>query len=105
MRSADLNRLRAPYNSPRDMDLQFALALGIDISMVEELFRKVFGDLDETVFGIGWWAPHLGTKRSILISHYLVDCIKNISTNHCRPNVSRIDSTGYRDRPPTQSLE
>ncbi len=81
MRSTDLNRLRTPYNSPRKMDLQFALALDLDISGVEELFGKVFGDLDETVFGIGWWAPHPGTKRRILISHYLVECLKSISTN------------------------
>jgi len=81
MRSVDLNRLQAPYTSPKDMDLQFALALGVDTRAVERLFGEVFGDLDETVFGIGWWAPHPGTKRRILISHYLVDCIKSMSTN------------------------
>jgi hypothetical protein len=81
MRTTDLKRLQTAYTSPRDMDLQFALALGVDISAVEHLFREVFDDLDEKVFGVGWWAPHPGTKRRILISHYLVECIKSISTN------------------------
>lgn len=81
MRSRALNRLRTPYTSPLNLDLQFALALGVDIRTVGHLFREVYGDLDENVFGIGWWAPHLGTKSRILISHHLVECIKSISTN------------------------
>jgi len=81
MRLSDLAKLRTPYSNPADTDSEFARALGIDIHAIHELWQMVFEDLDETIFGIGWWAPHPGTRRRILISHYLIECIKSIEVN------------------------
>lgn len=48
---------------------------------VHQLQRRVFADLDETRHGVGWWAPHPGTSRQILIRDHLVQCITSVEVN------------------------
>ena len=81
MRRDDLERLRASALNPGDLDVEFSKVLGVDAPGVVCLYNEIFNDLDENIYGVGWWAPHPGTTRRILISHYLLECTKSIGTN------------------------
>jgi hypothetical protein len=59
----------------------FANAVGVVLPSVRELHDEVFSDLDDKTYGVGWWAPHPGTSRRILISDQLLMCIASIETN------------------------
>jgi hypothetical protein len=48
---------------------------------VRELVDDIRADMCRERYGIGWWAPHPGTKRRILISDHLVQCAASIETN------------------------
>lgn len=81
MRREDNEKLQQPYSAATPIDDRFAEALGVKLPALRELHREVFADFDETVHGIGWWAPHPGTSRRILISDHLLMCIASIETN------------------------
>lgn len=81
MRREDNEKLQQPYPAATPINERFADALGVKLPAVRELNEEVFGDLDETAYGIGWWAPHPGTSRRILISDQLLMCVAGIETN------------------------
>ncbi len=81
MRREDNEKLQQPYSAATPINDRFADALGVRLPAVRELSEEVFGDLDETAYGIGWWAPHPGTSRRILISDQLLMCVTGIETN------------------------
>ena len=81
MKAADLNNLRRPFSAGEDPELAFPKAVGVNVPEMEALYRQIFNDLDDRVFGVGWWAPHPGTSRRILISHYLLECVRSIREN------------------------
>ena len=81
MRRADEEKLQQPYPEGAPTPEPFADAIGVAIPSMRELHNEVFSDLDDKRHGIGWWAPHPGTSRRILISDQLLMCIASIETN------------------------
>lgn len=81
MRTTDLNSLTRPFGVGDEPELAFPQAIGVNVPEVETLYREIFNDLDDTNYGVGWWAPHPGTSRRILISHYLLECVRGIRQN------------------------
>jgi hypothetical protein len=81
MRDAVLERLGDPYPRSEIGFQRFATAIGVEVSEALTLRDQIFGDLDDTKFGIGWWAPHPGTARRILISDYLTQSAQGIAVN------------------------
>jgi hypothetical protein len=85
MRQQDLDAMRAPYGSTsRRPDDRFGDSLGLDLSDVRKLEDAIFDDLDETVFGIGWWRayePQFGVRARIYVSDYMCRCACSIETN------------------------
>jgi len=53
----------------------------VPLPAVANLHDAVAADLDERVYGVGWWAPHPGTSRRILISDHLIQCVASIPRN------------------------
>jgi hypothetical protein len=98
MRDSDMLRLKHPYRPNSNPDVEFANALGFRTDEVDGLYREVFADLNDKVLGIGWWAPHPGTSRRILISHYLVECIKSISMNLIEAGLHLYEALDYWDK-------
>src|SRR5262245_16815049 len=82
MRSDDLDELNRPYppGGPRP-ERRLGKALGVATPSISELHDAIEADLDETVYGIGWWAPHPGTSRRIFISDHLIQCVASIPRN------------------------
>lgn len=98
MRLSDLALLRRPFSAGEDPELAFPKAVGVNVPEVEALYRQIFNDLDEGVFGIGWWAPHLGTSRRILISHYLLECVRSIRENLTEAALHSLEAVDHWDK-------
>ncbi len=82
MRDEDLGPLRQPYaNAAVPPGRRLADALTVGLPTLHELRDAIASDLDPAHFGIGWWAPHPGTSRRILISDHLVQCVGTVSRN------------------------
>ncbi len=98
MRAKDMAGLEKPFASSDDPEIAFPKAVGIDTPEVEALYREIIGDLDETVYGIGWWAPHPGTSRRILISNYLLECVRSIRTNLTEASLHLLEALDCWDK-------
>ena len=72
MRREDRDKLQQPYSEGTSSQDPFADVVGVVLPSVRELHQEVFSDLDDSRYGIGWWAPHPGTSRRILISDQLL---------------------------------
>jgi len=81
MRLEDLERLDYQYALGGNLDFQFEEALGIAIPEIRSLHQEIAGDFDPVRFGVGWWSPHPGTKRRILISDHLLICTNSVQRN------------------------
>jgi len=83
MRACDLARLNQPY--PEDEDAPDGLAmsaLGLPLRRWKELEALIVDDfVEQAPYGIGWWAPHPGTSRRILIGDQLYACVASVSAN------------------------
>jgi hypothetical protein len=77
----DDDALQQPYPDATPMAERFGQAMGVVLPGVRELHRRVLADLDEKKLGIGWWAPHPGTSRRVLISDHLLACIDAVEKN------------------------
>lgn len=99
MRREDEERLAQHY-SPEAAQAPGRLpaALGIPLPKTVGLVREVFGDLDEVKRGVGWWAPHPGTSRRILISDYLVNCLAALETNLVEARVHLMEARDFAER-------
>jgi hypothetical protein len=99
MRTADLARLSQPY--PDDPDRNAGVpnrALG-ETPDWDALERRIFDDLTvEQPYGIGWWPPHPGTSRRILISDQLYACTTSVSTNFVEAGVHWLELLDAVDR-------
>ena len=42
---------------------------------------RILADPTDAPYGVGWWAPHPGTSRRILMSDLLYACTASVSTN------------------------
>jgi hypothetical protein len=82
MRREDLDILGRPYAQPAsEPGKVFRSALGLPLPESTQLREMVLQDLDPDKFGIGWWQSDAGTKRRILISDHLVQCLITLETN------------------------
>jgi hypothetical protein len=95
MRREDAERLSKEYvRSQQSGRSPLAAALGLPLPRVAQLFHTVFGDLDETALGVGWWSPHPGTARRILISDQLVCCLYDLDTNVVEAAIHYLEARG-----------
>lgn len=101
MRREDQTRLAQPYgqrlgSSERDL----ASALGMATPSLDRLTDEILADFDttDTTYGIGWWAPHPGTSRRILISDQLYACATSIATNLVEAELHRLELLDYSDQ-------
>lgn len=99
MRQADLDHLSQPYSGNDERpERRLAQALGVNLPAVAALHDAIAGDLDEHIYGIGWWAPYPGTSRRILISDYLVQCVQSIEKNFIEARLHFLDGVDAWDR-------
>ena len=103
MRPADIARLSQPYpDGPDKRTTGPTRALGVQTPNWEELERRIFSDFTtEQPYGIGWWAPHPGTSRRILISDQLYACTTSVSTNLIEAGVHWLELLDAGDREDT----
>ena len=95
MRREDSERLSEPYDrSQPNGRATLAADVGFPLPRVAQLFRTVFGDLDDVALGIGWWSPHPGTARRILISDQLVCCLYDLDTNVVEAAIHQLEARG-----------
>jgi hypothetical protein len=75
MRPIDIARLKERYTDEESAldspDERVAARLRVSVPAARGLAETIYRDLDETLFGIGWWHPHVETRRSILIADHL----------------------------------
>ena len=101
MRPADIARLSQPYPDGPDRSTT-TRALGVQTPNWEALERRIFNDFTtEQPYGIGWWAPHPGTSRRILISDQLYACTTSVSTNLIEAGVHWLELLDAVDREDT----
>jgi hypothetical protein len=83
MKVSDLVRLSEPYPEGECSTNDRAVtALGLPMRRWKELEALILNDFAEHCpYGIGWWAPHPGTSRRILISDQLYACVGSVSAN------------------------
>lgn len=100
MRTTDLARLSQPYlDGPDGNPGGPTRALGVETPNWDALERRIFDDLTvEQPYGIGWWAPHPGTSRRILISDQLYACTTSVSTNFVEAGVHWLELLDAVDR-------
>jgi len=99
MRREQVERFLSPYGDSEGSEVDYRLArrLGVYIPKAIALEREVLADLDEHTFGIGWWAPHPGTSRRILISDYLWQCCHSIQQNVTEAALHLVEAQGAWD--------
>ena len=101
MRPADIARLSQRYPDGPDRSAT-TRALGVQTPNWETLERRIFNDLTtEQPYGIGWWAPHPGTSRRILISDQFYACTTSVSTNLIEAGVHWLELLDAVDREDT----
>jgi hypothetical protein len=100
MRTADIARLSQPYADGPDTGATGpSKAIGVQTPKWEALERRIFEDLKtDQPYGIGWWAPHPGTSRRILISDQLYACTTSVSTNLVEAGVHWLELLDAIDR-------
>jgi hypothetical protein len=99
MRTEDLNQLEEPYRSSGlQPEQRLAQALGLVLPSVADLFKAIDADRDVQIYGIGWWAPHPGTSRRILISDHLIQCVASIPKNLTEAKLHLLESSDYWQR-------
>ena len=103
MRPADIARMSQPYPDGPDRNTTGPThALGVQTPNWEALDRCIFNDFTtEQPYGIGWWAPHPGTSRRILISDQFYACTTSVSTNLIEAGVHWLELLDAVDREDT----
>jgi hypothetical protein len=82
MRREDIARLELPYDEPvEEGGRAFRERLGVDCPEITRLEEGILADLDPELFGVGWWATQLGTKRRILIADCLYQAVASVDDN------------------------
>lgn len=99
MRPEDRARLtqRLPVGSPTS-DAHAVKALGIYAPNWETLRQEILADLTAgPPYGIGWWAPHPGTSRRILISDQLYACTCSVLENLAEAALHKLEFLEWAD--------
>jgi hypothetical protein len=83
MKASDVARLSEPYRESECSTNDRALAaLGLPMRRWKDLETLILDDfIEHYPYGIGWWAPHPGTSRRILISDQLYARVASVSAN------------------------
>lgn len=95
MKESDVRRFKTHYKSsptvPNDRRLNDELNLGV--GSVIDLGDELIADLDDEIYGVGWWNAYatLDRQARILISDYLVSCVRDVSTNLLEAYVNRLE--------------
>jgi hypothetical protein len=93
----DVSQLSIAYPStigPEDPPiLRLAGPLGLNVVNSVQLGDEIYGDLDVSVYGIGWWKayPDLDRKTRILLSDYLMACVRAVPDNLVEAQVERLE--------------
>lgn len=99
MRTADLDRLAAPYlDDGRSPDDWFAEQLGVQIESARLLVSQLVMDLDSSTLGLHWMAPQPGTRRRILISDHILQCAASVETNVVEAELHRLELADASER-------
>jgi hypothetical protein len=100
MRTSDIDRLSQPYAGDSSAPTAGpAAALGIEIPVLGELQTAILADLrTDSPYGIGWWAPHPGTSRRILVSDQLYACTESVSSNMTEAALHWLELVDHADR-------
>jgi hypothetical protein len=98
MNRTDLDRLSREYGAEEPREGRLARALRVDIPVWRQLGDEILADLDERVFGVGWWVPHPGTSRRILISDHLLTCVRGVETNLIEARLHLLEATDFWER-------
>src|SRR5690242_19752975 len=97
MLDKDLKRLQTRYpNPPRPDDpalSRVAEPLGLKLKEAVTLGDEIVADLDTKVHGIGWWADYsvIDRQTRILLSDYLVACVRAIPSNLVEAQIERLE--------------
>lgn len=95
----DLDRLSVNYEDRDDHpDEWLRDRLGVACPQSQELCREILADLDPKAFGIGWWAPHPGTARRILISDCLYQALSSVTSNLVEAKLHLLELRDWYDR-------
>jgi hypothetical protein len=99
MRKEDLDRLAVKYPTPGMSPARLTPALGVSTPHWDSLIDAVVADLSEREpFGIGWWAPHPGVARRILISDQLCTCLQSAGDNLVEAGIHWLEYLGAIER-------
>jgi hypothetical protein len=99
MLRTDLDELAAPYIDIEDPpDKSLRRRLNVDCPRTDDLVAAVLGDLDPKVFGVGWWAPHLESKRRILIADVLIQALSSIGANLIETRLHTLELADWCER-------
>src|SRR3989442_1078984 len=95
---ADIDRRGKEYQGGDPREGRLARALQVDIPVWRELGSDTLADLDDHVFGVGWWAPGPGTSRRILISDHLYNCVRSVESNLIEARLHLIEAIDFWER-------
>lgn len=99
MRTEDRRRLEQPYGAQDPGERALANVLGVSTPNLDRLSDEILADLVvDTPYGIGWWAPHPGTSRRILISDQLHSCVTTVATNLVEAALHQLEYLDYADQ-------
>lgn len=98
MRREDLDHLNRPYPARGRPERRLGEALGVALPAVADLHDTIAVDLDERIYGVGWWAPHPGTSRRILISDHLIQCTVSIPRNLVEARLHLLEASDCWER-------
>ena len=98
MTRADIERLSGEYRATEPLHGRLARALRVEVPVWRELGNEILADLDEGVFGVGWWSPGPGTSRRILISDHLLSCVRSIETNLVEAQLHLLEAMDFWER-------
>lgn len=114
MTQADLAKLAQNYMPGENADAGFDRVVGVALPNLGRLVTAIDADLDEHVYGIGWWKGHpIGDKRRILASDHMLQCLRSVEVNlrearlhqmswvHCTAvdDASMLNAVSYQPQP------
>ena len=100
MKASNLARLRQPYREGECSTNDRAVsALDLPMWRWKELEALILDDfVEHSPYGIGWWAPHPGTSRRILISYQLYACVASVSANMIEAALHWLEYQDFAER-------
>ena len=98
MTRADIERLNREYPTGEPREGRLARALQVDLPVWRQLGDEIFADLDDHVFGVGWWVPGPGTSRRILISDHLYNCVRSVEPNLIEARLHLAEAMDFWER-------